>query len=255
MFKRKRTRKIGLALGGGAVLGAAHVGVLRALDEDDIEISAVAGTSIGAFVGALYAFGKTWQDIESIARDLKWLDVSGLSLSQYGLLSNKKLGEKITDTIGEKKIQEAKTPLALVTTDIASGEKIVFTRGKVAKAVMASAAIPGIFKPVEHDTRFLVDGGVLENVPISPLQTRVDKIIAVDLNAARSFKKPENIIDVLLNTFYLNMKQITELQTKKADLLITPDLTDFNMVDTGQVSDLIAVGYEEAKKVLGKNFR
>lgn len=101
MKKLNKNKKIGLALGGGAVLGAAHIGVLRALEEFDISASYIAGTSIGAFVSAFYAFGKRWHEIEKIASDLKWLDVSGISLSRFGLLSNEKLGDLISEHIGD----------------------------------------------------------------------------------------------------------------------------------------------------------
>lgn len=100
-------KKTGLALGGGAILGVAHVGVLRALTELNIPVSMVSGTSIGAFIAALFAFGKSWQEIREIAFDLDWLDISGLALSQYGLLSNKKFGDIVTELLGHKNIEDA----------------------------------------------------------------------------------------------------------------------------------------------------
>lgn len=118
-------KKIGLALGGGAVLGAAHVGVLKAIEEFDIEISYIAGTSIGAFVAAFCAFGKTPAEIEEIALKLTWMDISGISLFKNGLLSNEKLGDLISEHIGDKKIENAKIPLAMIATDISSGKKVV----------------------------------------------------------------------------------------------------------------------------------
>ncbi len=249
IFKKKK--KIGLALGGGAVLGAAHIGVLRALEEYGITISHIAGTSIGAFISAFFAFGRSWKDIEEIASDLKWLDVSGLSLSQFGLLSNKKLGEVITENIGEVDFEQADIPFAVVATDITSGDKVVIKEGPVAEAVMASACIPGIFVPVEKYDRLLVDGGIVENIPVSPLQDMgADYIIGVDLNAEHAYKRPENIVEVLLRSFDFTIKTASELQTEEADLLIKPDLSSFNMVDADQTEDLIEEGYSEAKKKL-----
>ncbi|HDP97696.1 MAG TPA: patatin, partial [bacterium] len=166
--KLKRKNKIGLALGGGAVLGAAHIGVLKAMEELDIPVHFVAGTSIGALVAALYAFGKDYKQIEKIAAELDWLDVSGLSLSQYGLLSNKKLGKIINKAIGDVDFEDARIPLAMIATDISHGKEVVLKQGNVATAVMASTCIPGIFIPVEIEGKLLVDGGVVENVPISP---------------------------------------------------------------------------------------
>jgi NTE family protein len=253
MRKFVRKKKIGLGLGGGAVLGAAHIGVLKALEENEISISYVAGTSIGAFVSAFYAFKKDLNEIEKIALDLDWFDLSGISLSQSGLLSNKKLGELISEHIGDVHFDQADIPLAMIATDIASGKKVVLQEGKVAKAAMASTCIPGIFIPVEIDDTLLVDGGIVENVPITPLQEMgAEFIIAVDLNARRSHKKPENIIEVLMNAFDFTMMTATKLQSQEADLIIKPDLSGFNMIDTEQTPDLIERGYDEAIKMLKK---
>jgi NTE family protein len=246
-------KKIGLALGGGAVLGAAHVGVLRALKEKEIEIQFVAGTSIGAFVAAFFAFGKSWEEIREIAADLKWLDISQISLSKYGLLSNDKMGELIGEHIGNRDIKDAEIPLAMVATDISKGKKVVLDSGPVADAVMASTAIPGIFNPVEIGKKMLVDGGVVENVPIKTTRALGAKyVIGVDLNARHEIEKPSNILDILLNSFQFMRQVSSELQTEKADLMIRPDLSKFNRSDMGQVDDLMEQGYKDAKKALKK---
>lgn len=251
--KSRKKGKIGLALGGGAVLGAAHIGVLKALEENKIPINFIAGTSIGAFVAALYAFKKDWQEIEKIALDLDWLDISAISLSQYGLLSNKKLGELIRKHIGDVQFEQADIPLTMIATDIANGKKVILTKGSVAEAVMASTCIPGVFIPVKIDDLLLVDGGIVENVPVTPLQEMGAKYtIAVDLNARRSLKKPENIIEVLINAFYFTMRTATQLQSQQADLIIKPDLSGFSLIDTKQTPDLIERGYVETINALKK---
>ena len=233
--------------------GAAHVGVLRALEEFEISINCVAGTSIGAFISAFFAFNKHWTEIKEITLDLNWLDISALSLSKMGLLSNEKLGELITEHIGDANFAQADIPIAMISTDISNGEKIILKEGKVADAVMASTCIPGIFIPLEIGNKLLVDGGIIENVPISPLKEMgADFIIAVDLNAEYSHKKPEGIVEVLLNTFDFTIMTATKLQTEEADVLIKPDLSSFNMVDTNQTADLIEQGYLEAKKVFNR---
>ncbi|MBD3278041.1 MAG: patatin [Candidatus Aegiribacteria sp.] len=242
---------VGLALGGGSVLGAAHIGVLRSLQELDIEISAVAGTSIGAMIGAFFAFGKGWEEIRDFALDLDWMDVSKISLSKHGLLSNKKMGSRAGDFLGEVDFADASIPLRIVACDIATGEKVVFSEGKVSTAIMASTCIPAVFVPVKSDGRLLVDGGIVENVPISPLKEMdLDMIIGVDLNAKHSYKKPDSILDVVLNALDITLMNATHLQTKEADLLIAPDLSDFNMIDTDQAEKLIEKGYEESKPLL-----
>lgn len=249
----KNNKKIGLALGGGAVLGAAHVGVLKAIKEFELEIDYISGTSIGAFVAAFYAFGKNWQEIEEIASELTWLDITKISLSRYGLLSNGKLGELIIENIGDNNIEDANIPLAIIATNAANGEKIILDKGSIANSVMASTCIPGLFKPVEMGDLMLLDGGIVENVPIKTVKEMgAEFVIAVDLNAYQTYENPDNIIDVVLNSFNFIMKKSDELQTKAADLLIQPDLSAFNRSDTNQVDDLIKQGYEDAKKMLEK---
>ncbi|MGM0428432.1 MAG: patatin-like phospholipase family protein [Thermodesulfobacteriota bacterium] len=251
LFKKAKNKKIGLALGGGAVLGAAHIGVLKAIDELNIPVHFLSGTSIGAFISAFYGFGKSWEEIESFTKDLNWLDLTGLSIPKLGLLSNKKLGDVIKKSIGDVNIEDAEIPIAMVATDITSGEKVILSKGDVEIAVMASTCIPGIFIPVEIDNRLLVDGGIVENVPVTPLKKMgADFIISVDLNAEHPYKKPENIVEVLLRTFDFTLKAATKLQTEKVDIQIKPDLSQFNMVDMNQADELIHIGYVEAKKAL-----
>lgn len=244
-------KEINLALGGGAVLGAAHVGVIRALLEEDHQVKHIAGTSIGAFVGALMAFDKTLEEIEEIASDLKWMDISGMTLSKYGLLSNEKLGELIKEHIGDKKIEDASIPLALVTTNIESGEKVVLTKGSLAEGIMASTAIPGIFTPVEIDGQLLLDGGIVENVPVKTVQDMSnDFCIAIDLNSKHEYERPDNIIEVIINSLHFLMQKSDAMQGERADLLIKPNLSEFNRSDMDQIDQLIKKGYEYTKNLL-----
>jgi len=249
LFKKKK--KIGLALGGGAVLGAAHIGVLKAIEEYEIHIDMVSGTSIGAFVGALYSFGKTSEEIKEIALDLKWIDISSIVLSQYGLLSNKNLGELLRKNIGDVNFEDAKIPLSVVAADISTGREIILNSGNVARAVTASACIPGVFIPVEIDDKMLVDGGVVENTPVTPLRgAGANYIIGIDLTSKNLLKKPENIIDVLINSLDITLSRIEQHKKEKADLIISPDLSGFNLIDTDQVPALIEKGYEAARPLL-----
>lgn len=220
-----------------------------------IKINYIAGTSIGAFVAAFFAFGKNWKDIEGIASELKWIDITEISLTRYGLLTNEKLGELIIEHIGDKNIEDADIPLAMIATDITSGEKVALAKGSVADAVMASTCIPGIFQPVEINGKMLVDGGIVENVPINTTRKMgADFVIGVDLNAKHTYDKPENIIDVMINSFHFLIQQSNKLQTEDADLLIQPDLSKFNRSDMDQVEELMKKGYEDSKKMLKNEF-
>jgi len=244
---------IGLALGGGAVLGASHIGTLRALEEHDLQPDYISGTSIGALIAALYAFGLDPDEMEEIAVNLKWLDISSISLSKMGLLSNDKLRNVIDRHIGTKKIEEADLPLAVVTTDLSSGEKVVLREGDLATAVMASTCIPGIFIPVEYDGLLLVDGGLVENVPVSAVaELGAERIIAVDINTYRLYNKPDDIIEVVTNAFDIAMENLTRSRSDNVDLLIRPELSSYSRteIDSDKMSELIEEGYNTAKEAL-----
>ncbi len=252
-------RKTGLALGGGVVLGAAHIGVLRAIEEANILVDYVTGTSVGALIAALYAFGKPLEEIEKIAKDLEWVDTASLAISQYGLLSNQKLGSIVRGILGDVNFSDAKIPLGMVASDVVSGERVRLTRGKVADAIMASSCIPGIFNPIRIRGKMLIDGGLLENVPIlMAREMGAERIIAVDLfTASHSHRVPDNLVDLLLNTYYSAMRNAARPQNKFADVLITPDLSEFNLLNTDQIPALIQAGYDAAVETLknkGKNW-
>ncbi len=248
----KTYTKLGVALGGGAALGAAHIGVLKALQENGIEPEFISGTSIGAFVAAHVGFGTSIEKLEEIAMDLDWLDITGFKLSKMGLLSNERLGKRILDEIGKVRIEESNIPLCMIATDISTGEKVVLSEGPLYKAVMASTCLPGIFKPVEWKDKLLVDGVLCENVPITPLRDMgAHDIIGVDLTTNRRYKRPENIVDVLINTFDIALDNMIKEQIEdKQTLLIQPELGAYNMADTGEAEKLIEEGYKAAMEAL-----
>ncbi len=244
-----KNKKIGLALGGGATLGAVHIGAIKALDEAGITIDYIAGTSIGALVGAFFAFHKNYNFIQDVAAHMSWKDIASLSVSKYGLFDNTKIEKLIEKHLGKVNFEESKIPIALVTTNILNGEKIVLKTGNVAKAVSASCCIPGVFHPVELDGHLLVDGGLVENVPISPLKEMgAEIIIAVDLSSGNSYKKPNNFFDILMNSYQTSTLSKTKIQTKEADVLITPNLDGFSALSHNKTKELIDIGYTATKE-------
>lgn len=251
MKKSAESEGIGLALGSGAALGAAHIGVLKALEEHGIKPSFVAGTSIGALVGALYAFGMSVDEIEEIAISLDWLDISDIRISRMGLLSNSEIGELLDEHLGEVTFEEANIKLAVVATDISNGEKVILQKGRVSEAVEASACIPVIFEPVEIDGRLLVDGGLLESVPVSVLKEfEAKKTIAVDVKAFRKYKRPDDIFDVLNNSLEIALIHLAHVRIEDVDLLIQPKLGDYSRMDTGHTKEMINLGYDAAMETL-----
>jgi NTE family protein len=253
-MNKKRFSHTGIALGGGAALGAAHIGVLKAFSEYQIKPESISGTSIGAFVAAHVAFGTPIEKLEEIAIELNWLDVTAFKLSKLGLLSNERLGKIILDQLGKVNVEDALIPLRMIATDITSGMKVVLDKGPLYKAVMASTCLPGVFIPVEWDDMLLVDGVLCENVPITPLEDMgVDDIIAVDLTTNREYKRPEDIIDVLSNTFDIGLNNMIKEQLNREGIFwIRPKLSAYNKADTRQTKKLIQEGYDAALQALSQ---
>ena len=249
-MKIPKGSKVGIALGGGAVLGAVHIGVIKALEEHDVTIECISGTSIGALIASLYACGMNGVSIEKLLSTQSWFDVSHISLSKMGILSNQKLGKFVSKHVGSKSFDETDIPLAIVASDLIEGEKIILNQGKIADAVMASTCIPGIFSPVTIGDQVLVDGGITENIPISPLKLLgCQSIVGVNLTNIKN-PDPKNVFDVLMNAFNIAQHNTAKLQQEDSDIVITPDLSQFNYVNTKQIPELISIGYEETVSIL-----
>ena len=250
ILELNKKKRIGLALGGGAALGAVHVGVLKAVEEMEIKIDYISGTSVGALVAAFYAFGKSPEEIEKLALKLKWLNISSPIFSKIGLLSNNKLSEYLKKYIGNVNIEDANIPLFMMAVNINTGEKVIIDKGNVAKAVMASTCIPGVFKPVKINSVLLVDGGLVESVPISPLKnTNANYIIAVDLQN-RGFNDAKNVINVVSNSIKIALNNNSKGLSSNADIHICPNLKAYNLSDSKQTGSLIEIGYKETMKKL-----
>ena len=178
-----RPVRLGLALGGGAARGIAHVGVLQVLWEHGIVVDAIAGTSAGAMVGAMIASGVTPDELADIARASNWWFLAKDISLRGGLLGSGGIERWMRRYIEDKTFRDLRIPLAIITSDIVTGETVVFTEGDVAWAARVSASVPGIYAPVEYEGHLLVDGGITQNVPVETVrQMEVDVVLAVNLN-------------------------------------------------------------------------
>lgn len=247
-------KKIGLALGGGAAKGLAHIGVLRAFDEQNIQISYISGTSVGAIVASYYAFGKNIDEIDQLGERLKAKSVFKLNLDKRGFVSTDSIKQMLLNDIGDVNIEDAKIPLAICTTDISSGESVIFKKGKLIPAVCASVAVPGLFTPVEHDGRLLVDGGITQNVPVPAVKAMGAGItVAVDLNGVNEYQKPMDIFTVVGNAIDIAIDSRTREQVKSADIKISLDLSKYSLLDnSANKQKLIDEGYQTAQNQLSK---
>ncbi|MDR3582690.1 MAG: patatin-like phospholipase family protein, partial [Candidatus Pacebacteria bacterium] len=197
-------------------------------------------------------FDVPMEKVAELARGLSWYKMSKLAYSPMGLANGEVIGEFIDKLIGkDARIEDAKIPLAIVATDIETGGKVVFRAGNVAKAVMASTSIPGLFAPVSHEGALLVDGGLVENLPVTELASLgADVTIGVNLARWRMFPHPKSVIGVMVNSMDIMVHQQSVMHGKEADLVIEPHLEAFTSSDWDKTDALINEGYRVTTKML-----
>jgi NTE family protein len=258
--------KVGLALGGGYARGLAHIGVLEVLEREGIPIDIVAGTSMGALVGALYTREKDAAMIKRQATQLDWVSLAALidpAVPKSGLITGKRITKLLRRFMGDVNFEELDIPLACVATDIISGEEIVIKEGSVLEAVRASISIPVIFTVVKKDGRFLVDGGLVNNVPVSVArQMGADYVIAVDVTPNRHERaehlvhdaelKEPSILHVMVQSIYITTYLSTNAVTEGADLVIHPKLAHINPQDFHKARECILEGELSAVDLIPK---
>lgn len=248
---RHNRPSFGLALGGGVVRGLAHVGVLQALEDNHLFPDCISGTSAGAFVGAMYSFGLPVSEIYERAAKLRWPNLSSPAVSSLGLASNQAIGKIIDEVVGRVNIEEAVIPLLIIATDIETGEEVIIKRGDLGEAVMASSCLPGIFKPVSWDGRLLVDGGLVDNVPVEPLKKNgLDVVVAVNVSPHGKYRKPAHLIDVMLNVYDIATGTATVNKLQMADVVIAPNVAAYSRINLKQLPALYKEGYSATIKAM-----
>ena len=237
-MKQKKT--FGLALSGGGPRGMAHIGALQALEDLGIKPGYIAGTSVGALVGALYVFGVPLQQQREFAESLSWWKISKFRWRSLGIATNEPIKEMVEEFLEQRHIEEAPIPFSILTADIVTGERVVLRSGDVALAVRATTALPGLYAPVKIDDRMLVDGGIVENIPVSPLlEDDCDVIIGIDLLANRPIRtEPKKTTDIIANTFYIIMTNYQHGNEHKADLILKPKLEKVIQLDKQSLDDM-----------------
>ncbi len=247
-YKKKIYPKVGLALSGGSALGISHIGAIKALSEHKIPIDCVSGTSAGAIAAVGLAFGIPTKKMIELSRNLNWSSISKFGYSRLGLNSNEPVCDIIREMIGRARIEDAQIPLAIIATNIDTGEKVILKKGSVAEAIMASTCLPGLFIPVKIKGKKLVDGGLVENLPLSPLKKMGAEVrIGVDLGHWRTYKKTRSVIDVVTNSYGILIKPQCFMTEHKAEILIEPHLEKFSPSDFDKVNELMEAGYRAAK--------
>lgn len=241
--------RVGLALSGGAARGIAHVGVLRALTENQIPIDAIAGASAGALVGGSFAAGLSIDDLEEMARGFRWRHTARLSFSRLGLQSNKRMEDYLRQRLPVTRFEDLKIPFAAMVTDLRKGALVVFRdQGDLPFAIRASTCIPAVYTPIEDsEGRLLIDGGIVANLPISHTRDLgADVVIGVDVNSdgIRFFQKPRTALGVLAYVFVAVERIVSNQERQDADVLIAPKIGHIRWDQTRRSSELVKLGYE-----------
>lgn len=251
---RFKKPKLGLALGGGAAWGIAHIGVLQILEEEGLEIGLIAGTSAGAMVGALYAGGYDSQSLVDVVEDISWKKLVYLRPPGKGLFDSSKIEEFMESYIGKRRFEELNMPFAAVAVDLRSGKEVILTRGNVARAVRASASIPVIFTPVEHMGYLLVDGGLVNNVPVSVVRSMgADVAVAVNVSSVNiEGEGPRSIPAIAVRSVNILQKAYVEKALEQADVIIEPDVKGISVIELKEYKKLIERGRAAAKEAVGK---
>jgi len=237
--------KLGLALGGGAARGFAHIGVIQVLEEAGLRPDFVAGTSAGSVVAALYASGKTGTQLQQIGESMEEAAITDWTLPVFnsGVLRGDALAKYVNQQVGGRLIENMTVPLGIVATDLYSGDMMVFQRGDTGMAVRASSAVPAIFQPVKISGRSYVDGGLVSPVPVRAARRMgAQLVLAIDISSPPDSTGSDGTLAVLLQTASIMGKSINVFELKEADIVVRPDLREVSSADFSSRKKAIEAG-------------
>lgn len=247
----RRPPRIGLALGGGAARGFAHIGAIQVLEEAGIRPDFVVGTSAGSLVAALYASGKGGQELAATALTLDEGAITDWSFPGRGLIRGEALARFVREQTGGRLIEQMKLPLGIVATDLDSGAGMLFQRGDTGTAVRASSAVPAVFQPVKIGEREYVDGGLVSPVPVRyARQMGAEFVIAIDISSPPDGAPTGDALKLLLQTFAIMSRSINRFELREADLVLRPALVGVSSADFNSRVRAIRAGREAASAAL-----
>jgi NTE family protein len=248
----KRTPAIGVALGGGFARGIAHIGVLKVLEEEGIPVRMIAGTSVGAIMGAAYCSGLTIEELEKLAHTVRFTTFARWTLSRYGFASNDRMVSFLSRTLKVQTFEELRIPLGVTATDFNTGKGAVFSSGSIIDPVRASCAYPGMFLPVEIHGSWLVDGMLSYPVPTLPVREMgAERVLAVHLKGQWSkTSAPRHYFDVIGQSFAIAQEMMSSVWRSAADVVIEPDVAGFDYDDFKRAGELIRVGELAMRRAL-----
>ncbi|MBL7913818.1 MAG: patatin-like phospholipase family protein [Bacteroidia bacterium] len=239
--------KTGLVLSGGGARGIAHAGVLQALDELGIKPDRISGTSSGAIIGALYASGMPPKKMLEIMNKSRIFEMKGISFDFKGLLKSDVFRKLLRNNLSVNTFEELSIPLSVCATDFTNAKSVVFESGDLIEPVTASCTIPMVFSPVVIDHKTMVDGGLLNNLPIEPLLHKCETIIGVHVNPIRPYKSGSGFSGILERCFHMSVSNIVKIKAAKCDFFLEPEaLAKYSVFDTKHARAIYEIGYEAA---------
>jgi NTE family protein len=242
---------IGLGLSGGGVRGISHLGVLKALNEAGIFPNQVSGSSAGAIVGAMYCQGYSPDEVLKIIIETNYFKLLRPAISWKGLFNLDSLAQLLKTYLPHNDFSALKTTLIVAATDIGKGEVVYFDSGKLIDPILASSCIPGMFEPILYDSRYLVDGGVLNNLPVEPLQGKCDLIIGVNCNHLPELGKVRNVKNLIERAVMMNLNFNVYTRKGACDYFIeAPGLGKYGVFDLKKAPELFQAGYQQAMRVI-----
>ncbi|MEN9418715.1 MAG: hypothetical protein RI988_2335 [Pseudomonadota bacterium] len=246
-----RPPRIGLALGGGAARGFAHIGVIQVLEEAGVRPDLVVGTSAGSLVAALYAAGRSGLELAQLALAMDEGAITDWSFPGRGLIRGDALARFVREHTAGRTIEQMRLPLGIVATDLDSGEPILFQRGDTGLAVRASSAVPAVFQPVRIGNREYVDGGLVSPVPVRfARQMGAELVVAVDISTPPDGAPTSDLFRMLLQTFSIMGKSINRFELRDADVVLRPSLAGVGSADFAARSKALTAGREAARAAL-----
>jgi len=247
----KRPPRLGLALGGGAARGFAHIGVIQVFEEAGIRPDLVVGTSAGSLVAALYAHGKSGTELASMALTMDEGTITDWAFPSRGLIRGEALARYVREQTGGQLIEQMKMPLGIVATDLDSGAGVLFRRGDTGTAVRASSSVPAVFQPVKIGDREFVDGGLVSPVPVRfAREMGAEMVIAVDISTPPDGAATDGTMKLLLQTFAIMGKSINRFELREADVVLRPGLVGVGSADFTARVRAIRAGREKATELL-----
>ncbi len=250
---QSRKPRIGLAMSGGAARGLAHIAVLKTLEEEGIHIHALAGTSVGSVVGALYCAGMPLSEIEHILVNAKWTNILKFTIPKQGFISSDGISRFLEDILPIKEFSSLSIPLAVVASDLKTAEKVVITSGSIAKAVQASCSIPVLFTPTKYNNKMLVDGGVSSQIPVRAVREELGAkfVIAVNVNfKAMESDHYDNMINIATHLSALWASKNAREEEKLADVAIDVNAKGIAIYDLSKAKELLRRGRIATKEKL-----